>query len=158
MDGFWGTVFIMASAAIISIAIFFLVRKLGRKFVYQFCEEKKVKKLENSKLFQNPQKLERILLLLFLIPGTPKDLIAYIAGLLPVNSFHYILIATFARLPSVISSTLAGQHLALGNWSMSVVIYVVTFAIIGILLLIWKHLDKSKITEETLTILKEEKF
>ena len=52
----WGTVFIMASAGIISTVIFFLVRKLGKKFVYEFCDEKKVKKIENSKLFQNPKK------------------------------------------------------------------------------------------------------
>jgi uncharacterized membrane protein YdjX (TVP38/TMEM64 family) len=31
--GFWGTVFIMLSAGIISIVIFLLVRKFGRKFV-----------------------------------------------------------------------------------------------------------------------------
>ena len=53
----WGTVFIMASAGIISTVIFFLVRKLGKKFVYEFCDEKKVKKIENSKLFQNPKKI-----------------------------------------------------------------------------------------------------
>ena len=46
--GLWGTVFIMVSASIISIAIYFLVRKFGRKFVYDFCDEKKVEKIENS--------------------------------------------------------------------------------------------------------------
>ena len=35
--GLWGTVFIMVSAAIISITIYLLVRKFGRKFVYDFC-------------------------------------------------------------------------------------------------------------------------
>ena len=52
----WGTVFIMVSAGLISTVIFFLVRKLGKKFVYEFCDENKVKKIENSKLFQNPKK------------------------------------------------------------------------------------------------------
>ena len=56
--GLWGTAFIMASAGIISTAIFFLVRKLGKKFVYEFSDEDKVKKIENSKLFQNPKKIE----------------------------------------------------------------------------------------------------
>ena len=53
--GFLGTIFIMVSAFIISTTIFFLVRKFGRKFVYDFCDEKKVAKIENSKLFQNPK-------------------------------------------------------------------------------------------------------
>ena len=72
--GFLGTIFIMVSAFIISTTIFFLVRKFGRKFVYDFCDEKKVAKIENSKLFQNPKKIELIMLILFLIPGTSKDL------------------------------------------------------------------------------------
>ena len=63
--GLWGTVFIMVSAAIISITIYLLVRKFGRKFVYDFCDEKKVSKIENSKLFQNPKKIELIMLILF---------------------------------------------------------------------------------------------
>ena len=63
--GLWGTVFIMVSASIISITIYLLVRKFGRKFVYDFCDEKKVSKIENSKLFQNPKKIELIMLVLF---------------------------------------------------------------------------------------------
>lgn len=106
--GLWGTVFIMVSAAIISITIYLLVRKFGRKFVYDFCDEKKVSKIENSKLFQNPKKIELIMLVLFLIPGTPKDLLVYVAGLLPIKPIKFILISTFARFPSVITSTLAG--------------------------------------------------
>lgn len=88
--GFLGTIFIMVSAFIISTTIFFLVRKFGRKFVYDFCDEKKVAKIENSKLFQNPKKIELIMLILFLIPGTSKDLLVYIAGLLPINLIGFI--------------------------------------------------------------------
>ncbi len=106
----WGTVFIMASAAIVSTTIYLLVRKFGKKFVYEFCDEKKVSKIENSKLFQNPKKIEFIMLILFLIPGTPKDLLVYVAGLLPIKPSRFILISTFARFPSVISSTLAGDN------------------------------------------------
>lgn len=108
----WGTVFIMLSACIISTTIFLLVRKFGRKFVCDFCDEKKVERIENSKLFQNPKKVELIMLILFLIPGTPKDLLVYVAGLLPIKPLKFIIISTFARFPSVISSTLAGENVA----------------------------------------------
>ena len=107
--GFGGTVFILISSAIISTAIFFLVRILGRKFVYAFSDEEKVKKIENSKLFQDPKKVEILMLILFLLPGTPKDLLVYIAGLLPIKPWKFILISTFARIPSIISSTYAGE-------------------------------------------------
>lgn len=108
----WGTVFIMVSACIISTSIFLLVRKFGRKFVYDFCDKKKVEKIENSKVFQNPKKIEFIMLILFLIPGTPKDLLVYVAGLLPIKPLKFIMISTFARFPSVITSTLAGENVA----------------------------------------------
>ena len=88
--GLWGTVFILGSVLIISTAIYFMVRKLGRKFVCDFCDEKKIEKIENSKLFQNPKKIELIMLILFLIPGTPKDLLTYIGGLLPIKPIHFI--------------------------------------------------------------------
>ena len=108
----WGTVFIMVSAFIISTTIFLLVRKFGRKFVYDFCDKSKVEKIENSKVFQNPKKIEFIMLILFLIPGTPKDLLVYVAGLLTIKPLKFIIISTFARFPSVITSTLAGENIA----------------------------------------------
>lgn len=109
--GFWGTIFIMASACVTSIAIYFLVRKYGRKFVYNFYNKEKIKKIENSKLFQNPKKIELIMFILFFLPGTPKDLMTYIGGLLPIKPSRFIFIATFARFPSIISSTLAGSSI-----------------------------------------------
>ena len=61
------------------------VRKFGRKFVYSFCSEERIKKIENSKLFKNPKKIEWIMLILFLIPGTPKDLLVYILSLIHIS-------------------------------------------------------------------------
>ena len=65
--------------------IYFFVKKYGRDFIYEFFPKEKVNKLENSKLFKDPQKIETVMALLFLIPGTPKDLLVYIGGLLPRN-------------------------------------------------------------------------
>lgn len=92
-------------------AIFVIVRKLGSKFVYEFCKEETVKKIENSNLFKNPKKIERIMAVLFFIPGTPKDLLTYIAGLLPIKMSRFLVISTLARIPSVIPSTLAGASI-----------------------------------------------
>ena len=100
-----------------------MVRKLGRKFVYDFCNKEQIEKLENSKLMKNTEKIEFIMLILFLIPGTPKDLLVYIGGLLPIKPLRFILISTFARLPSVISSTFAGENIASGDWTFSIIIY-----------------------------------
>ena len=155
--GFGGLIFITVSVAILTTIISFTVRKLGRNFVYDFCDQKQIEKFEKSKLMQNTEKLEFIMMLLFLIPGTPKDLLVYIGSLLPIKPIRLILISTFARLPSVISSTYAGENLAVGDLKSSAIIYLVTFIIIGIIIFIVNKFDKSKITEETLKTIKKEK-
>ena len=94
------------------------------------------------------------MLILFVIPGTPKDLLVYIAGLLPVKPLRFILISTFARLPSVISSTFAGGSLVAGNWKFSLIIYGVTFLIVGIVIFIINKFDKDKTAEEAMKIMK----
>lgn len=151
----WGAGFIMFSACIISTVIFGLVRKFGRNFVCNFCEEEKVLKIENSKLFQNPKKIERIMLILFLIPGTPKDLLVYVAGLLPIRPIRFIVISTFARFPSVISSTLAGANLAIGDWKMGIILYALVLILVAIIVIVMNRLDKEKVTEDVLKTMSE---
>lgn len=146
----WGTVFIMVSACIISTSIFLLVRK----FVYDFCDKKKVEKIENSKVFQNPKKIEFIMLILFLIPGTPKDLLVYVAGLLPIKPLKFIIISTFARFPSVITSTLAGEQLAIGDWKMSIILYVAILILVALAVFIINKFDKDKITKDAIKSIK----
>ncbi len=153
--GLGGFLFITISAAIISALVFFTVRKYGRRFVYSFCSEERIEKIENSKLFKNPKKIEYIMILLFIIPGTPKDLLVYIAGLLPLKPLRFILISTFARFPSVISSTFAGSNLVKGNWKFSLLIYGLTFLIVAIIIFIINKLDKDKTAEEAVKAMKE---
>lgn len=150
----WGTVFIMVSAGIISTIIFFLVRKYGKRFVYNFCDKEKVAKIENSKLFKNPNKIEMIMFILFLLPGTPKDLLVYIAGLLPINPVKFVLISVFARFPSVISSTLAGANLAVGDWKKSIIMYLAIVLVAIIVILIANKFDKDKLAEKAIKTIK----
>ena len=152
--GVGGTIFILVSSAIISIAIFFLVRILGRKFVYAFSDEEKVRKIENSKLFQDPKKVEIIMLILFILPGTPKDLLVYIAGLLPIKPWKFIAISTFARIPSIVSSTYAGEKILAGNLKTAGLIYIAIIAVALALIFVFNKFDKNKVTEEAIKTIK----
>ena len=152
--GIGGLIFITLSVFIITTIVFLAVRKWGRKFVYSFCSKERIDKIEHSKLFQNPRKIEWIMLILFLIPGTPKDLLVYIAGLLPLKPLRFILISTFARFPSVISSTFAGDSLVAGDWKFSIIIYASTFIIVGIAILIINKFDKDKTAEQAIKVMK----
>lgn len=149
-----GTIFITISVFITTTIIFLLVRKYGKKLIYESFKKEKIDKIEKSKVLKNPKKIELIMIILFLIPGTPKDLLVYIGGLLPIKPLRFILISTFARFPSVISSTIVGASIVDGNVKVGVISYVITFFITAILLLIVNVFDKEKDTKEALEILK----
>lgn len=149
-----GTVFILFSNLITTIIIYFLVSKFGKKFLYQFFDKEKIDKIENSKIFKNTKNIEKILIILFLITGTPKDLLTYIGGLLPVKPVRFILIAVFCRFPSVISSTIAGSNISNGNFTITILVYVITFVITGIGMFIFDKIDKDKVTKEAIDIIK----
>ena len=129
-----GMMVIFLGAFISSFIIFFAVRKLGRNFIYSFISKEQVEKFENSKWFSESKKIYFTLFILFLIPGTPKDLIVYISGLLPINPLKFLLISTFARFPSIISSTIAGSNIVDGNWHIIIGTYGVTFLLSGLLI------------------------
>ena len=59
----------------------------------------------------------------------------YLAPLAPIKPVRYILIATFARIPSIITSTLLGDSIAEGDYLMSVIVFVITalISVIGII-------------------------
>ena len=147
---FGGLIFIMLSVFIVTAMIFFMVRKFGRDFVYTMLSKEKIQKIENSKLFTHPKQIEYIMLILFLLPGTPKDLLTYLAGLLPIKPSRFIVIATLARLPSIISSTYVGATLINGNWKIGLLMYVGIFVVVGIAILLAKKFDKTEITKEIL--------
>ena len=97
------------------------------------------------------------MLILFLIPGTPKDLLVYIAGLLPLKPLRFILISTFARIPSMISSTMAGASIVEGNLKLGIILYTITFLIVGIVIFIAQKRDKTKLTKEIIDNVMQEK-
>ena len=149
-----GTIFILFSVALITTIIFYAVRKFGKEFIYQTFDKQKIDRIENSKIFRNPKNIEYILAILFAITGAPKDILIYIGGLLPIKPLHFILISTFCRLPSIVSSTIAGQYFSVGNWKASIGIYALTFGITIVAILIIRFFDKEKVTEKAISELK----
>ena len=149
-----GTIFIMATVCFTTTIIFLLVRKFGRAYVEEFFKKDKLDKIENSKFFKNPKNIEIIMTILFIIPGTPKDLMVYLGGLLPIKPLRFIMISTFARFPSVITSTLMGASILNGNIKFSVIVYIATFLITLIFIFIVNKFDKNNVTSEAIKSMK----
>lgn len=149
-----GTIFILFSVALTTSIIFWLVGKYGKKFIYHSFDKEKIDKIEKSKIFQNPENIEFVLAICFAITGAPKDILVYIGGLLPVKPLRFILISTFCRLPSVISSTIVGKYFSEGNLKVSILIYGITFALTIAALLVVRIFDKEKVAQKALDELK----
>lgn len=152
--GTWGGTAVMIFSTFIStIVVYGLVYFLGKRFLYQVFSQEKIDKIENSKVFQNAERLEFIMFLLFFLPGTPKDLLVYIGAILPINAWKFVTISTLARIPSMISATLIGNSITGDSWTLPILIYAVT-ALIAVVI-IWVYKKKGgKDTEELLRILK----
>lgn len=115
-----------------TLTIFLLVRKLGMKFVKKVVG---TDDLTKYKFLSDKNKVELTVFILFFIPGTPKDALTYIAPIAPIHPLKYILIATFARIPSIITSTILGDSIIEGNYLTAIIVFVITalISIFGII-------------------------
>lgn len=113
-----------------TLAILGLTRYFGQKIIHILLPKKDLKLV---KLLENDEKIYALLFFLYLIPGSPKDGFTYFVGLLPVKIAPFMLITGFARMPSVLSSTLCGETMAEQQYWISALIMIVTvvLAVLG---------------------------
>ncbi len=129
-----------------SITVILLTRKFGRRFVESLYPREKIDALP---IINNPKKRNILTAILFLIPGTPKDLVTYAVGITEMSIPLYLLIATTARIPSIIMSTVGGDALGNNKFVYALVAFLVSGALslTGYLIytrIIKKHRNKSK--------------
>lgn len=140
-----GTFLCLLGTALGSALVFLFTKKLGVKMVEAFISREK---LEHVKLLQNAARLNFILFVVFLIPGTPKDVLTYVAGLTPIRLSIFLLLTTIARIPSVVSSTIGGNALGTENYAMAVAVFLVTAVLSGIGALLYRHHSQKKQKKE----------
>ena len=134
-----GLILCLIGAAAGTALIFWLVRRYGSSLVECLVPKEKLDKLS---FLKDEQKLDNLIFLIFFIPGTPKDIITYFAGLTPVKFTHFLVITTVARIPSVITSTLAGDKLIQQDFAAAFWIYAITIAFSGAGLLLYRGVMK----------------
>ena len=125
--GWWqGMIICIVGMTLGSIVVILLVRRFGRRFVEAFYPPDKIDTLP---ILNDPAKRNLMTFLLFLIPGTPKDLLTYVVGLTRMSIPVYILLTAFARIPSVVVSTLSGDAAGKDNLLLTVLFFGVSAAI-----------------------------
>lgn len=118
-----GTLICLAGVALGSAAVFALVKKWGVKVAELFVD---VNKINSLKLINSEKKLNYLVFILFLIPGTPKDLLTYVIPLTRMRMSEFMSISMIARIPSVISSTIGGNLFGDGKYIEGLLLLVIT--------------------------------
>ena len=128
-----GTIICLAGVGLASALVFTLVKIWGVKLVELFVEKEKI---ESLRFINSEKKLNTLVFVLFLIPGTPKDLLTYFVPLTKMKLSEFLFISMFARIPSVVSSTIGGDFLGNGKYFEGALLFVATGAIslLGILI------------------------
>ena len=121
--GFWiGLLLSLIGALFGSILTFFLAKYLGTDALRLIFGQ--------DKLDQLTEKLDSkagitAVFLIYLIPGLPKDLCNYAAGVSQIKLKPFLIVSMVGRTPGMIASLLIGKHLSLGSYHVAVIIAVI---------------------------------
>lgn len=140
---FWGGLLSFAGTVLGTLCIFLLVKKFGRPLVEAFVDEKHLTKY---KFLHDARKLTVILMILYLIPGIPKDVISYIVPLTKISKRDFFMYVMPCRLPAIIISTVLGSNVGDGNFSAVIIVIAIAF-VIGIFGYLFKDVIVNKMKQ-----------
>lgn len=122
--GTWGGMLLcLLGTELGSLIIILLTKLFGRRLVNLFVP---IEKLDSLSFLKNEKNVFRTLFLIYLIPGTPKDILTYAAALTNIDMKRFLLITSIARIPSIVSSTWCGNQIVGRNFKLAIIIFVVT--------------------------------
>jgi len=128
----WGSILSLLGITTGSIIVYVISNFYGKPLIDKIISDK------DLKFFQRILKagsINFIVFLLYLIPGIPKDVLAYICGVSSITFKNFILYSTLGRIPGIFVSAYFGAKIGSGNRIILVVIGIlaVVLFIIGIL-------------------------
>ncbi|MBQ6456498.1 MAG: TVP38/TMEM64 family protein [Mogibacterium sp.] len=128
MFGIVGGYLISVTGAAIGATItFYVSRLLGKDAVCTLFDEEKI---ENYRRKLNSGKGLMAVFLIYLIPGIPKDLTAYAAGISDIRFMPFLVLSTIGRTPGMLGSILIGYFFNRGNYYAIAVLAVITAAML----------------------------
>ena len=122
--GTWGGMLLCLLGSMLgSLVIIALSRAFGRRIVEVFIP---LDKIDSLKFLQNKKRVYYTLFFIYLIPGTPKDILTYAASITNIDMKKFLLITGIARIPSILTSTWCGEQLINQNYALAAIVFVVT--------------------------------
>ena len=136
-----GTLLCLGAATAGSMIVFALVRRFGLRLVEVFFSREKLRSL---RFLKSSPKRDLLFLIVFMIPGTPKDLLCYFAGLTDIRFPLWLLICSLGRLPSIITSTVGGDALGTENYIFAAAVFALTLLISAGGIILYRRLGEKK--------------
>lgn len=136
-----GTILCLIGAVLGGAIVVLLVRRYGIKLVEVFFPKEKIMSL---RFMQDSRRLELLVFIVFMIPGTPKDLLCYAVGLTNLRMRDWLWISLVARIPSIITSTIGGNALGERNYVFAAAVFAVTLLISLGGILLYRHICRKE--------------
>lgn len=145
--GAWeGTLLCLAGAFVGRTVVFLLVRRFGTRAVEVFFP---LEKLQTLEVLRNKRRLAFWVFFLFFLPGTPKDVLCYLAGLTELPLKAWLIISAIAPIPSIITSTIGGNALGMGDYCFAIFVFALTAVISGLGLLVYRRVCQRQERSQT---------
>ena len=122
-----GTLLCLVGSLLGTALVYLLVQRYGKRLVTVFFKQEQlneftgVLKKRNSMLW---------IFLLFLIPGTPKDIMTYVVSLSNIALGKWLLLTTVGRIPSIVTSTFLSGSLKEGNFVAAAGVAILTILLV----------------------------
>lgn len=118
---FLGSVLCVIGCSLGSMFVFLMVRRYGMRVIRIFISKEA---LEKTKFIIESKQSRRLIAVCFIIPGTPKDAISYVAGLTNISFFHWMLICSIGRMPGILLSVFAGHAFHENQYSYAIFAFI----------------------------------
>ncbi len=113
---------------------FYIAKLLGKDALGLFFDQQKIEDYHRK---LNSGRGLTAVLLIYLIPGIPKDLVAYVAGISNMRVRPFLVVSTIGRSPGMIGSLLLGYFTSRHNYT-AIVILAAAIAVILIICFIYR--------------------
>ena len=136
---FWlGYLYSIIGTAIGTVMAFYLARFLGKDAIHLIFDEKKVSRFIDK---LNSKGAFILVFVIFFIPGLPKDLFTYAAGVSEMRLKAFLIISLVGRTPAMMASIMIGSMFNKGSYA-----GIGILAIIMTVLCIWGIKNHEKMT------------
>lgn len=139
--GAWqGTLVCLIGSCLGTAIVYYIVRIFKHSLIDVLFDEKKVKEVTTV---MEGKKGMLWTFVLFLIPGSPKDIMTYLVSLGNIKLTKWLMITTIGRIPSIVTSTFLSGSLKEGDVLSAVLIAILTILLVIVGALFYKKIKNT---------------